>query len=453
MAVAAEAIAEFLFAYAKQYREAYSRATSAPPVGPGYPPLLYSPFLGASAFDVYLADDGVVVNHMGKEPDHQWYIIGGPALKVDYEPTLTPSEVTEALKAEGILGKPIGIYRIVAKTPIRQAVWRGEVPQIARETQTHDPELDVTLNLREVRTSLADVVNTLSFGAYGHILDIHLPKPTSPIGQPHLVRNLGIFTADLSGRRFFTHLEIHGQADSAAWDIRTVALRVHHDLRRDLATLLADPTQERGGSISLGGGPQWIEIYANRLERLRAAIAALRVALQSRYGDVESAFHDVLVAHPLLLDVYGTSESKPQFVYPAGTTSPIGKTSLEPDFLIKYPDGSYKLVEIERPSKNVTTAQGQPRAEVAQAVFQCAEWRHFVKTHYQTLSKRYPDIQSRCKTAVVMSRTNQLSFKGVEDISSYKGLMMEQFNIDEFYTFDDLYDRARTAYELLSGLL
>jgi hypothetical protein len=159
------------------------------------------------------------------------------------------------------------------------------------------------------------------------------------------------------------------------------------------------------------------------------------------------------VAHPLLLDVYGTCESKPQFTYPAGTTSPIGKTSLEPDFLIKYPDRSYKLVEIERPSKNVATAQGQPRAEVAQAVFQCAEWRHFIKTHYQTLSGRYPDIQARCKTAVVMSRTNQLSFKGIEDISSYKGLMMEQFKIDEFYTFDDLYDRARTAYQLLSGLL
>jgi hypothetical protein len=52
-----------------------------------------------------------------------------------------------------------------------------------------------------------------------------------------------------------------------------------------------------------------------------------------------------------------------------------------------------------------------------------------------------------------MSRTNQLSFRGIEDISSYRGLMMEQFNIDEFYTFDDLYDRVRTAYELLSGLL
>jgi hypothetical protein len=58
---------------------------------------------------------------VGKEPDYQWYIAGGPALKVDYEPTRTPSEVTETLKAAGVLGKPIGIYRIVAKTPISQS--------------------------------------------------------------------------------------------------------------------------------------------------------------------------------------------------------------------------------------------------------------------------------------------------------------------------------------------
>ena len=51
-----------------------------------------------------------------------------------------------------------------------------------------------------------------------------------------------------------------------------------------------------------------------------------------------------------------------------------------------------------------------------------------------------------------MSRTNQQSFKNIEDIRAYAGLMMEQFNIDEVFTFDDLYDRAYTAYVLLSDL-
>jgi hypothetical protein len=453
MQITADSLATFLFAYARSYREAYERATTPPPAGPGYPGLPCSPFLGTSVFDAYITEDGVAINHQGKEPDYQWFIAGGPALKVDYEPTRTPPEITETLKAEGIFGKPIGIYRIVAKTPMRQSVWRGRVLRVAREVTASDADLAITLHVKEVRGSLAEVVNALSFGAYGHILDIHLPNPQSPIGQPHLLRNFGVFTADLVGRRFFTHFELHGQADAPAWDMRTIQLRVQHDLRRDLASWLADPTQERGGSMTLGVGPDWLAIYSDRLARLGASIAALRAALQVHADDVEAVFHEVLLAHPLLLDVYGTCESKPQFIYPEGTASPIGKVSLEPDFLVKYPDRSYKLVEIERPSKNVATAQGQPRAEVTQAVFQCAEWRHFIKTHYQTLAATYPEIQTRCRTAVIMSRTNQLSFKGIEDIDAYKGLMMEQFRIDEFYTYDDLYDRARTAYELLSGLL
>lgn len=453
MPIAADCLATFLFAYARSYREAHARATTPPPAGPGYPRLPCSPFLVASVFDAYITETGVVINHQGKEPDYQWFIAGGPALKVDYQPTRTPPRVIQILTAKGVIGKPIGIYRIVAKTPMRQSVWRGRVLRVAREVTISDPELAITLNIKEVRGSLAEVVNAMSFGAYGHIIDIFLPNPQSPIGKPHLIKNFGIFTADLKGRRFFTHLEIHGQADAAAWDARTIQLRVQSDLRRDLASWLADPTQERGGSMTLGRVPEWLATYSDRLARLGRSIAALRAALQNHAEVVEAVFHELLLAHPLLLDVYGTCESKPKFIYPAGAKSPIGKASLEPDFLVRYTDRSYKLIEIERPSKNVVTAQGQPRAEVTQAVFQCAEWCHFIKTHYQTLAARYPEIQARCKTAVIMSRTNQLSFKGVEDIDAYKGLMAQQFRIDEFYTYDDLYDRARTAYELLSGLL
>jgi len=452
MPVTLERVAEFIFAYANRYREAYARATASPPDGPGYPSLPLSPFLSASQFDIYVATDGVVINERRDEPNHQWYIAGGPALKVDYDPTRTPPIVTETLRANGLLGKPIGIYRIVAKAQLPPHVWRGHIRNVTRQLDRRDKSTGIVLNLREVRGTLREVVSSLSFGAYGIILDIHLPTQQSQIGEPHLVRNFGVFPADLSSRRFFSHLEIHGQSDAAAWDKRTVNIRVQQDIRRDLAGALADPGQSGGGTMAFGGGPSWIEIYSNRLERLRAAIGALRAALLLKADDVEAVFHEVISTHPLLLDVYGTCESKPQFVYPPGQTSPIGKASLEPDFLIAYPDRSYKLVEIERPSKAVVTAQGQPRSEVTQAVFQTAEWKHFVKTHYQELHSRYPGIQSKCKTAVVMSRTNQQSFKNIDDIHAYTGLMMDQFNIDEFFTFDDLYDRACAAYALLSGL-
>lgn len=453
MPVDLEKVAQFLFAYAAQYRVAYSKATSAPPDGPGYPKLAISPYLTKAKFEVFVAANGVVINHIGEEPSYLWYIAGGPALKVDYEPTVTPAAITEILQSNDLTGKPIGIYRIVSKTTLPQPVWHGKVRGIARTLERTDPSTNIHLKLHEVRDQLKEVVASLSFGAYGYILDIRLPKHESQIGEPHLIKNFGVFTADQSSRRFFTHLEIHGQADACAWDRRTTSIRVQHDLRRDLAAALSEPEKPSGGTISFGNtGPSWIEAYSNRLALLERSIAALRSALQSRSDAIEAVFHKLIEQHPLLLDVYGVCESKPRFVYPPGTTSPIGKASLEPDFLVRYPDSSYKLVEIERPSKGVTTHQGQPRAEVAQATFQCAEWKHYIKSHYQELHSRYPGIQSRCKTAVVMSRTTQASFKSAEDVAAYKGLMLEQFNIDEFYTFDDLYDRARTAYALLAGL-
>lgn len=450
MLVTIEHIAEFIFAYARRYRETYLKATTPPPEGPGYPAIVRSPFLSASSLDIYVANDGVVLAQLGDRPD-PWHIAGGPALKIDYEPSRTPPHVFKTLADHGLLGKPIGIYRIVAKSELPETVWRGEVQGIEREKTLYDSSTEISLNVREVKSSLGDVVKELTFGAYGTILNVFLPTSDSQIGESHLTRGFGMFPADLSTRRFFNYLEIFGHSDPCAWDLRVVNLRVQRDLRRDLAQAMSEP-DGGGGTMSFGDTPSWIESYGNRLELLKSAIDDLRSALQQRGEDVEAIFHVLLVRHPLLLDVYGVVESKPELRYPEGTESPIGKTKLQPDFIVRYPDQSYKLVEIERPAKAVATAQGQPRAEVAQAVFQTAEWKHFIKTHYQTLADRYPGIQSKCKTAVVMSRSRQENFKNIDDMRAYMGLMMEQFNIDEFLTFDDLLDRASTAYALLSGL-
>lgn len=450
MPVTIEQVGEFILAYARKYRDAYAKATAAPPEGPGYPAIVQSPFLGKSLLDVYVARDGVVLAKIGDRSD-DWHIAGGPAFKIDYEPTRTPPSVIQTLKAHGLLGKPIGIYRIVAKSTLPDTVWRGKVQKIALEKTLTDSGIQVSLKIREVHSPVSEVINALTFGAYGSILDVHAPSSDSPIGESHLTRGFGMFPADLSTRRFFEHLEIFGHADSCAWDLRLVNLRVHRDLRRDLALAMSTP-EGSGGTMSSGDTPSWIESYGNRLELLKEAIDDLRSALQQRGDDVEAVFHQLLERHPLLLDVYGVVESKPELHYPDGSTSPIGKTKLQPDFLVRYSDQSYKLIEIERPAKAIATSQGQPRAEVGQAVFQTAEWKHFIKTHYQSIAARYPGIQSKCKTSVIMSRSNQERFKSMDEMRAYTGLMMEQFNIDEFFTFDDLLERASTAYALLSGL-
>lgn len=438
--------------YVEKYRENYEFFTSNPPQGAGYPKMLVSPYLTAKEFDVYLAKDGVVINQIAPEPDYEWYIAGGPALKVDYEPTRTPKQITEILKQNDLYGKPIGIYRIVSKKYISAPVWKGEFKRISSQLVMTCKKLDLKLNLVNTELNLSQVVSTLTFGAYGEVLDIKLPSESDPFGIPFIMEKIGFFPADLNNKRFFHHIEIYGHASYSAWDKRLIHLRVKNDLRRDFAKVLADLDNEKGGTISFGESNQWIENYTNRLVKLEIAINEFRQILQFHSHETEDVFHKLIEKHPVLLDVYGTAESKPKLTYPSGDKSPIGKSYVEPDFIVTYSDKSYKLVELERASKNVATSQGQPRAEVGQAAFQTAEWTHFISEHYNLLRNRYPSINVKCKTCLIMSRSTQTSFKNLIDMNRYKELIIKQYSLDEFLTYDDLFDRACQAYTFLTGL-
>lgn len=451
-AISIDDLEKYLTEYITAYRQEYERFISAPPRGPGYPSLSVSPYLSQSKFDVYLSKNGIVINQIGIEPNYNWFIAGGPALKVDYEPTLTPRDVTEILNANDLTGKNIGIYRIVAKKKLPNKVWRGRFDGIIRTRSRENLVEGITVNFYELSINLAELINILTFGAFGSILDPRLPHSTDDIGYPHLVRNIGIYPADLNNKRFFEYLEIHGQADHSAWDRRMINLRVKSDLRRDFAYALSLTDKAQGGTLSFGATNDWAENYTNRLISLKKAIDAFRETLLFNHAGPEKIFHHLLESNPVLLDVYGLCQSKPVLQYPVGQTSPIGKNYLEPDFIVVYPDKSYKLIEIERASKGIATKEGHPKAELNQAIFQIAEWKHFIKTHYYYIKDKYPGIQSKCRSMIIMSRSTQKSFGGLQDQKAYTELLMEQCTVDEVLTYDDLYERACFAYHQLTGL-
>lgn len=452
MSVTIENLGEYIFKYISEYRKVFNTFTSPPPNGGGYPKINISPFLESKEFEVFLSQTGVVISEVKEEPKHQWFIAGGPALKVDLEPTRTPKAVTQIIKDNGLEGKHIGISRIVAKQHIPSSVWRGRIKGISVEKTMNKKELDVTLHLRKVETSLDKLICNLTFGAHGIVLDAHLPSSESPIGEPHITEKMGFFPADLNSRRYFHYLEVYGYEDESGWDSRNINLRVKNDLRRDFVKKLSKPEGDSGASMSFGATNQWVENYSNRLGKLMQAIDEFRDILLFHSHETEDLFHKLIEAHPILLDVYGYCESKPKFKYPEGELSPIGKSYLEPDFIVSYPDQSYKLVELERASKNVATNQGQPRAEVGQAVFQTAEWVHFIREHYGQLKARYPGIHTKYRTSVIMSRSTQSSFKGIADMNRYKELIIQQYSVDEMLTYDDLFERACSAYAILTGL-
>ena len=194
-------------------------------------------------------------------------------------------------------------------------------------------------------------------------------------------------------------------------DRRAINLRVKSDLRRDFARALSVTKKDQGGALSFGSTNDWAENYTNRLVSLKKAIDLFRETLHFNENAKEEVFHSLLQSNAILLDVYGICESKPRLNYPDDQVSIIGKKYLEPDFIVRYSDKSYKLIEIERASKDIVTQQGQPRAELTQAIFQIAEWRHFIKSHYQTIKDKYPGIQSKCRSMIIISRSRQKAFE------------------------------------------
>jgi hypothetical protein len=364
-----------------------------------------------------------------------------------------PVEIVNLLKRQGIYGKPIGIYRICFTEAISDDVWQGAIPPpVDRVTEEAAP--GTTVEVSRVDLDWQTLIERLTFGAYGRILDVHLPDEDSNFWQPSVVRDLGFLTADRAHRRFFHYLELLRHADEAAWDTRSVWARAKLDVRRDLAHSIAMVGRE-GATMSFGEAGHDVSLldrFTDRLAALEIAIAAFEELLDTAPDVDESVYQDFLTKNPLLLDIYGQVIPKPNFIYPAGQ-SPLGKAYVQPDFLVRRPGERYRLVELERPSKPMATKKGPSRAEVSQAVFQIGEFKDYILEHYDVLKDRYPGINRACTTTVVISRAREESFGGRSNLRRQLQLLQQQHSgIDELITYDDLLAQAKAALSHLSGI-
>jgi Domain of unknown function (DUF4263) len=449
----ARPFADYLARYVGAYRGEWERFTQPAPQGAGYPPLEVSPYLQAGEMDCYVAPDGVAIASYAWEPPELWFIAGGPALMVDSEPSSVPHEIeglrTEARAQAADQGGMIGIYRIVGQ--LDTPTLRGVLPEpITSESATAGG--DLIIRVHEYAIDWKTLVARLTFGAFGPILDPHLPNPESDFWNPSITRDLGFMSADPTYRRFFHYLELSPHVEPAAWDPRAIWARVHVDLRRDFAHAFAAPSQGGGYLDVAATDPRVVltEQFSDRLAALWRAIVAFDELLETESQGDERIFQDFLERNTILLDVYGAIEARPRFHYPPGE-SPLGKTYVEPDFLVKYPGQQYRLIEIERPRKQLGTKKGQSSADVTQAAFQIAEWKVYIANHYDLLRQRYPGIATACRTSIIISRATQRQLGGERDVRRMTELYSAQLGADEILVYDDLLARARDAYDRLSA--
>ena len=436
-------VSAYLSEYILRYREAYQRLTDSPPKGAGYPTRdSLSTYLDDSAIQCLLGADGwAIVDYAGRPRHQDWHIVGGPAMMIDYEPTVVPQHIRRMLVAQDLLDKNIGIFRIVSPQKLPIEVWTGSFPLPLEQSES--PCSGKSVHIKRYSLSLDDILARLTFGVTS-ALDFLIGSNEAPFWMTRKVRNLGYTTADRAHRRFLRYLEIGRHLNVAAWDPRSALTRVGMDLRDYASDLLP------GSTITfLGPAAQGFPLDKTLLS-LAAAMSGLSTLLDSQAIDNEDVYHHFLLEHPILLDVYGQIASKPRFYYPDGS-SPINKKYVEPDFVISYPGQTYRLVELERPGKHLDTVRGETRAHLTQSAFQIGEWRDFISRHPDQLTKDFPGlVAGNYTTTIIIGRDRLLQDGRVAD--RYLSLVRQQLAVDEVLTYDALLNRARTAYARLAGL-
>jgi Domain of unknown function (DUF4263) len=419
-----ENIADYIVAYCERYKVTFKNLVAPAPEGQGLPRVSPPPFASVAPLQCWIMSDGVVLVDLSEEPQHSWYIAGGPGLKVDFEPTRTPQYVFELLKRDGLIGKPIGIYRIVGRD-IPDDIWRGKLPQPFREF-SRPTSFGKIVTFYVVTTTTVEFLKSLTYGAFGYILDAHLKSEGDDFWDNIRFRRIGIFPADLSSKRFFRLIEIAHNMDIAAWDIRGLWLRVHFDCWCDI---LFETHFVRHGASQLSRFLKSADVAAllDRTRHFEGLINELQQMLAFRNDDDEVVFQKFLERHPELLDLYGSVTPRPRFEYPHGT-SPTGKTYIEPDFVIAYGDGTYRIVEIERPGKRLATSRGQPRSELTQSAFQLSEFKSFIDSHANVLQKSFPGIRaSACRYTLIIGRkiaTEDSPYKTSNSCASTFGILI-----------------------------
>ncbi len=116
------------------------------------------------------------------------------------------------------------------------------------------------------------------------------------------------------------------------------------------------------------------------------------------------------------------------------------------------PTGSYRLIEIERASKNLATKAGHARQDLAQSAFQIAEWKQFIAQNYHVLENTFPNISENSPSAIILSRSTQNGFDSQVALRAKVDQLKRQFNVDEILTYDDVLKNARSLFDKLSSL-
>lgn len=388
---------------------------------------LHSPFLENRPIRIIVCRDGVAFLSTQPEPPPGWYIAGGPALMADSNPTRTSAAVRNKIRNAGLEGKSIGIYRIIVPDPWLERHWHNLAPPMVT---SFSPPTAKPIDIEIYAVDINEIVRYLTFGVFGGALPLPFESNPSPWEIGGLFR-IGFTTADRNHRRFLNYFRI----------IQTTKLQhfldylSNRNAAADIDSLFR--LQVGGGYLDVGKPSNGSRAEITLRNTAQAIDELIRILEQEPHAE-ERRFQILLERNPLILDRDAESVvSRPKFRCPPGEQI-NGKSYVEPDFVLKK-GSTYVVVEIERAAKPIQRREGQPMSTVTQAVHQLAEFRSYISKYSSLLQDRFPGMRSaNTKYWIIIGRSSSLREEDALELAR------STFAVDEFLTFDELVERARS---------
>lgn len=390
-----------------------------------------NPFLGRKDALIYLCSDGLIQLEINPSPEPFWYIIGGPALIADTEPSRTPQWVHDVIRGQNLVGKNIGMYRVVGSADELEPIWNRKQTWKTTATLRYRNKLYKFIS---VDANWRQTLSVITYGVFNPIIKLPPIQSDQDAWDFIEIHNIGFLTADRRLKAMVSYLRVVPMEPIGLASYSQPSTLAAMDFGRWLD---ASQHETTGGHLKIGstahGG-----IIISKLEALEASISGLRILLNNKLDATEEEVHQFLVNHPILLDVYSDVSSKPPFLYPE-TSNNNEKKFVVPDFVLRQSDGRYVIIEIERPSKRLMIQCGQPSSKITQAAFQIVEFRTFVRDHHSVLQDRFPGIQQDVEYWLIVGRINQLSRANALD------QLRNTYNVNRVFTYDDVLTRAETV--------
>lgn len=130
--------------------------------------------------------------------------------------------------------------------------------------------------------------------------------------------------------------------------------------------------------------------------------------------------------------------------------APIGLgTQYRTDFILRKPDGTYVLVELENPRARIVTKAGEFTYSVNHALCQVEDWQEWIELNLPTVERVYPGIKAP-EAWIIIGRDTDLS------VSAKGRLARRNINMRgriQIRTYDDLLREARAHVRSVAAAL